>query len=107
MFKIDNKGTAVPSSQKYKTNIQEVNDDTVSLLHQLKSVEFDYKNNGKHAYGLIAEEVEQQIPTIVLHHPQTNEIESVDYVQLIPLLIKAIQNQQKQLDKYEEILSKL
>ena len=84
-------GTAVPSSLKYKTNIQEVNDETLSLLHQLKSVEFDYKNNGRHAYGLIAEEVEQQIPTLVLRHPQTNEIESVDYIQLVPLLLKAIQ----------------
>lgn len=48
----------------------------------------NYKSNGKHAYGLIAEKVNELLLTIVLHHPETKEIESVDYIQLIPILLK-------------------
>ncbi len=47
-------------------------------------------------YGVIAQEVEKVIPELVLTDP--DGLKSVDYVKIIPVLIEAIKEQQKQIE---------
>ncbi len=86
------------SSKKYKQNIKDLKqEDTLKLL-ELRPVEFDYINSGIHSHGLIAEEVSEIMPDMVIYNNE-NEPESIDYPQFVSHLIKLCQIQQEQIDK--------
>jgi|CXWK01.1.fsa_nt_gi hypothetical protein len=99
-------GTSVPSSIKYKTNITSLSKDVIDSVLKLNSVEFDYKDSGKHSIGLIAEDVEQILPTIVQRHPVTKEIESVEYHQLILPLLELVKKHEETINRLEETLNR-
>ena len=63
-------------------------------------------NSGKHSFGLIAENTSTILSQIVERNPETNEIESVDYIQLIAPLLKLVQQHEAKLQLYESILIK-
>ena len=46
-------------------------------------------------YGLIAQELEEVLPELV--HPLYSTYKSIDYIKLIPLLIKSIQELNKKI----------
>jgi len=50
--------------------------------------------------GVIAQDVEQVLPEIVL--TDSEGLKSVDYVKIVPVLIEAIKEQQKMIDKLTE-----
>jgi hypothetical protein len=83
-------GTA-SSSRRYKENIQSLNDVSKPFM-QLNPVAFNYKSDASHTcqYGLIAEEVEQLFPELVVYNKE-GEVETVKYHLLYALLIKMIQ----------------
>lgn len=111
-------GAFGPSDINLKDNIDTITD-ALSIIKQLKPKSFDYKHNsypsmhlpfGKQ-YGLIAQEVETIIPELVSNNTQPAKLDSVgnvivpsvnfkglEYQQLIPFLIKAIQEQQTKID---------
>lgn len=93
-------GTVVPSSIKYKTNVTNLSKDIIN------SVEFDYKDSGKHSIGLIAEDVEKVLPIIVQKHPVTKEIESVEYHQLILPLLELVKKHEQTIKNLETIIQK-
>jgi hypothetical protein len=61
-------------------------------------------NNDKMQVGLSAQEVQVVMPEVVTEAPISNEYLTVRYEKLIPLLVEAIKEQQKQI---EELKSKL
>lgn len=80
----------ISSSERYKQNIEEM---TISKkLYDLRPVEFDYKSNGEHSYGLIAEEVDKVMPEIVIKN-QEGECETVQYHLLVPMLLNELIHQ--------------
>ena len=76
------------SDRRYKENIQPINN-ALSIINQINPVKFQWKKDKVEAYGVIAQELEQLLPQLV----QTNNegMKSVSYSQLIPIIIKAIQ----------------
>jgi hypothetical protein len=58
---------------------------------QLRSVEYDMKSNGNHEVGLIAQEVEKIIPEFVHTSADEEGTKSVNYAQMVSVLIKAVQ----------------
>lgn len=70
--------------------------DTINILNLLNPVSFDWKNTGEKSFGLIAQEVEEIIPEIV--HSKDDNMKTVSYIQLIPLLIQVIKDQQEQIN---------
>lgn len=99
-------GTAAAySSVDYKTAIYPL-DDITNLL-KLKPIVFKYKNesvNKNPHYGLLWEETISLIPNICYNDGQSK---TINYVEIVPLLIKGYQNQQKTLTNLEERVSKL
>ena len=89
------------SSQRYKENIQDL-PLVLDNINALRPVTFDEISTGKSCFGLIAEEVIQQIPELV----NLKEIEGYDepqpdnipYSMLSVYLLKAIQEQQVIID---------
>jgi ribosomal protein L29 len=84
----------VVSSERFKTGIAPMGADT-SKLSQLRPVKFHLKTDPRGAlqYGLIAEEVAQVYPELVIRK-QTGRIDGVRYDELAPMLLNEVQKQQ-------------
>ena len=82
------------STIRSKENIESL--DNSDIIYKLRPVSFDWKNTGKHDIGLIAEETIEHLPEIV-QVGADGQAEGIRYSKLTPLLIKAIQDQQKQI----------
>jgi hypothetical protein len=92
------------SDERLKSNIKPFK--ALDIINKLKPVTFNWNDKAKELnntkddrinYGLIAHEVEQVLPELI--HEIFKEYKSVDYVQLVPVLIQAIKEQQQQ-NKY-------
>jgi Chaperone of endosialidase len=97
-------GVAV-SSARYKRDIHDMADRSQQLM-QLRPVTFRYKQDpgGQRQYGLIAEEVAKVYPELVVRGDK-GEVESVQYRELIPMLLNELQHQQRALDSQSRQLS--
>ena len=94
-------GTNFGSDINLKTNINNI-ETPLETISKLKGVTFDWKDHiietdktlqgTKH--GLIAQEVEKILPNLV----HTNKTKSVSYIEIIPILIEAIKEQQNQIN---------
>ena len=91
------------SSMRYKENISELTNEQADKLMQLRPVEFDYKESETHSHGLIAEEVYNVFPEIVTLN-EDMQPDAVQYVNLIPYLIKKIQMQDEKINSLEKRL---
>ena len=83
------------SALKYKENIETL--DSGDIIHNLRPVTFDWKESGERDYGLIAEEVNEHLPELV-KKSEEGEVEGIKYTKLTSLLIKAVQDQAKQIN---------
>jgi hypothetical protein len=96
-------GTVV-SSERYKKNIK--NMELSAKIYDLRPVEFDYKSNNEHSYGLIAEEVEKVMPEIVVRN-QEGLIETIQYQHLVPMMLNELIEQDKHIHCLEEKIVEL
>jgi hypothetical protein len=65
------------SSIRYKTNVVDLDKDT-SAIYKLRPVEFDYKQDGSHALGFIAEEVDAIDPSLTFKN-SNNTPEGIEW----------------------------
>ena len=74
----------------------------MTSLNDIRVREFDWKANGEHQrYGFIAQELETVYPEAV-HSPENpEEMKSVDYSKLVPLLVKEIQTLKARIETLE------
>ena len=103
-------GTATAANWSSTSDIR-IKENVVTLqngldkLTQLRPVEFSYKRDKLSApdhYGLIAQELAEVLPNIVddssLSDGDVQNIKSVSYTELIPILIKAVQELKAEVD---------
>ena len=96
------------SSRKVKKNIEDMTSEEARKLLELEPVSFDYKNEeqGTDRRGFIAEDVAKVLPNVVT--PETeNAPASLDYIQLVPYLVKMVQEQQKDIEELKKKIEKL
>ena len=91
------------SDARYKIDIQTVTS-ALDKVSKLRGVSFNWKDSGKPAIGVIAQEVEQVIPEVV--HTSENR-KTVSYGNLVGVLIEAIKEQQQQIQELQRQLAKL
>ena len=84
------------SDERLKYNIETVSD-PIDTINQLRGVSFNRNGSGLKDYGVIAQELEQIIPSLV--HQDPEGYKSVSYNGIIGVLIEAIKQQQKQIDQ--------
>jgi Chaperone of endosialidase len=98
---INSKGRlgVVSSSARYKRDIHPMGERSQGLF-QLRPVTFRYKQDplGQRQYGLIAEEVAKVYPELVTKGPD-GKVESVQYHELIPMLLNEVQHQQQEISE--------
>jgi len=90
------------SDASKKTNIRPI-ENSIELTKQLQGVRFDWVDNHRPSMGLIAQEVEKVIPELV----ETNEegIKTLNYSNMIGLLIETVKEQQVRIEELERKLN--
>jgi len=99
-------GWEVYSSRRWKTNIQTLHG-ALGKVEQLRGVSYDLKDSGKHQIGVIAEEVGRVVPEVVNYEKNGKDAQGVDYSRLTALLIEAVKQQQKQIQKQQRQIALL
>jgi len=87
------------SDKRLKKDILEVSD-PLSKISNIRGVTYTRVDTGEESVGVIAQEVEAIFPELVVE--KKDGIKAVNYNGLIGLLIEAIKDQQKQIDKLKK-----
>src|SRR5207253_10558528 len=95
----------IASSARYKRDITDMRESSQGL-YQLRPVTFQYKQDpqGQRQYGLIAEEVAKVYPDLVTKGAD-GKVDSVQYHELIPMLLNEVQHQQHALEAQAQQLA--
>jgi hypothetical protein len=102
--------STIASDARLKENVKDLNYGLKDVL-DMRAVSFDWidKRNGQHDIGVIAQEIEKIIPEVVVEVDTLNSDEdthkTVDYAKLTSVLIKAVQEQQEQINELKEKLN--
>ena len=86
------------SDARLKTNVHRI-ENAYDKLVRLNGVSYNRIDTGRREYGLIAQEVEDVLPEVVL--TDHNGYKSVDYSKIVPLLIEALKEQQQKIERLE------
>ena len=92
-----------PSDINLKNNIEKIDN---SQFEKLNPVSFQYKNDiqQKKHFGLIAQELETIYPELVSNN---TGFKSVNYIELIPIILSQMKCMQQEIDKLKEELNEL
>jgi hypothetical protein len=80
-----------------KENIKTV-ENALETVSSLRGVSFDWKENGKSSYGVIAQELEEVLPELV----KAGDVKSVNYHGLIGVLIEAIKELKAEVEELKK-----
>lgn len=82
------------SDHRLKTNIQTLGEDTG--VNKVRVVQYDVISDNTKHYGVIAHELAEIYPELVSGSKDAEAMQSVSYIELIPLCINDIQKLQKE-----------
>ena len=92
------------SDRRLKTDIHTIND-ALGICGKLRGVSYKWIKDGKPSIGVIAQEVEEILPEVVLTNintdpatGKTTEVKSVDYGKIVGVLINAINELKEELE---------
>jgi len=101
-------GTIQTSDARLKEDISEISYGLASLL-KLIPVSYRWKDDPsqKEHLGLIAQDVEKIISEVVDKGSDASQTMGINYSELVPVLIRSIQEQQQQIDELKSLVEKL
>lgn len=94
------------SSRRWKTNITPITG-ALDKVKALQGVYFDWKADGKHDLGMIAEDVGKVIPEVVAYEENGTDAKSLDYARLTTVLVEAVKEQQRQIEELKQEVAML
>lgn len=105
-------GMITPSDARFKKDIYPLQNSLQKIL-ALKGFTYNWRTDeftdkgfdNNQQIGFIAQQVEQVLPQLV--HTGTDGYKGVDYLKLIPVMVEAIKEQQKQIDELKETVAQL
>jgi hypothetical protein len=84
------------SSIRYKENVETIKYGLDKVL-QLRGFTYDKKDNGVKEIGVIAEEIYEVLPEVILKNEE-GEVDSVSYGRITAVLIEAIKDLKKEIE---------
>ncbi len=93
------------SSGRWKTNVRTIQD-AMDKVRRLRGVYFDWKEQGTHDVGMIAEEVGRVIPEIVDYEANGTDASSLAYDRLVALLVEALKEQDARITELEQAVTR-
>jgi putative lipoic acid-binding regulatory protein len=94
------------SDYRLKENVKSL-ENGLSKVQKLNPVQFDWKESGETNEGFIAHEVQEICKEAVSGQKDGEEMQGVDYGRITPLLVKAIQEQQEQIEALQSEINTL
>ena len=94
------------SDYRLKEDLKEYNG--LEIISKLKTYDFKWKESGTRDYGMMAHELQEILPNYVSGEKDSIDengsirYQGVDYSKLVPVLVKAIQEQQIQIQNLQE-----
>jgi hypothetical protein len=98
-IRTDGSTTSYVTSSDYrlKEDLKEING--IDKVSSLKVYNFKWKDSEERTDGVLAHELAEVLPYAVTGEKDGHRMQGVDYSKIVPVLIKAIQEQQEQIDK--------
>jgi hypothetical protein len=93
---------ATISDYRMKSNLRPI--EGLSIIMNTKPYKFDYNYDCSTSFGMIAHELQDVVPEAVFGHKDGDVMQGVDYMKLLPIAIKAIQEQQCKINILESCL---
>ena len=98
--------SSTTSDMRLKDNIEPISD-ALSKVNALTGYTFTYEKDGRQSVGLLAQEVEEVLPSAVanrklpLQKSDDNEYKTLEYNQTIALLVESIKELKQKVDELE------
>jgi len=89
----------IPSDARLKEDVRPI-EDALDIVKQLRGVSFVMKNTKKASLGLIAQEVQEVLPSLVYQGP--DEMLSVAYANMVGVLIEAVKELSDRVEQLEK-----
>jgi len=70
----------------------------LDMISKIPVYDFKWKADESRSYGVIAHELEKVLPQAVIGEKDAEEMQSVDYSKIVPLLVKSIQELKKEIE---------
>ena len=83
-------------TKNLKNNVQEIKN-ALETISKITGVSFDWSENDKKSYGVIAQEIQKIIPELV----EGEEVKTVNYSGIIPFLINSVKELDERVKKLE------
>ncbi len=102
-------GVALTSDSRLKRNIEPLSS-SIDQIMELNPVIYDKKSSiSSNDYnttevGFVAQELQKIFPDLVEEDRSEDKVLSVQYIQLIPVLVKALQEQQKEIEELRAMI---
>lgn len=94
------------SDYRLKKDIQEFSG--LELVNRIQVYDYAWKSDGNREYGVMAHELQTELPYLVTGHKDEVDaegqprIQRVNYAKLVPVLLRAIQEQQEMISELRE-----
>ena len=93
------------SDYRLKEDLKDFN--ALDLVNNITAYDYKWKDVDQRDYGFIAHELKQTLPNVVTGEKDGEKMQGVDYSKLTPVLLKAIQEQQKIIDDLKSRIEQL
>jgi hypothetical protein len=93
------------SDYRLKEDFQEIQG--LEKVLALKVYDYKWKSEESRMDGVVAHELQEVLPYAVSGEKDGDDMQSVDYSKIVPILIKAIQEQQEQIDQLKNQINQL
>ena len=90
-IKSSGSATFYNTSSDYRLKQNEKDFNGLDLVDNIKVYDFEWKKDGGKDYGVFAHELQEIVPEAVSGEKDGEEMQSVDYSKLVPILLKSIQ----------------
>jgi uncharacterized coiled-coil protein SlyX len=92
------------SSKRWKTNIERLQN-ALEKVRALRGVSYDWKEDGRHDIGLVAEEVAEVVPEVVRYEANGKDAIGVDYDHLVGLLVEAAKDLDRKIESEDDLIA--
>lgn len=96
---VNSTSTAYNTSSDYRLKKDFKQFDGISLVNKINVYDYAWKINDERSYGVKAHELQEIIPYAVSGKKDGENMQGVDYSKIVPILVQAIKDQQKQIDQ--------
>jgi hypothetical protein len=87
---------ATASDYRLKQDLKDF--EGTNLINKIKTYDYEWKIDNTRMFGVIAHELQEILPYAVTGEKDAERMQAVDYSKLVPVLVKAIQEQQSQIE---------